>query len=95
MKKLFNFFVFEYNSLVNRIKFYYAKRKADKLHLLTGKQYHILPVGDKLMVVDNTMVNVINQRLKVTPGVNLKHIDIRGLSKMSYYSTGCGTLKAR
>jgi hypothetical protein len=93
--KLINFFKFEYNSIVNRIKFYYAKRKADKLHLLTGKQYHILPVGTKLMVVDNTMVKVINQRIKVTKGVNIGKIDIRGLSKMSYYSTGTGTLRAR
>jgi len=85
MKKLWNKIVFEYNSIHNSISFWYMKRKANKLHRLTGKRYHVVPSGKhSLMVVDNTYLDFYNRQAK-------KHrkptIDIMQLLKMSYYST--------
>ena len=81
-KKIKAFFVFEFNSLLNYYNFWRMKRKANKLHLMTKKRYHVVPMTEtKLMVVDNNWIKHYN---KYTTG---KKINIHDLIKMSYYST--------
>lgn len=75
---------FELNSLRNSYDFWKAKRKAIKMHKLTGKRYHVVPFSDKkLGVVDNTFVKSYNR----TVNGKRNKITIDKLLKMSYYST--------
>jgi hypothetical protein len=84
---------FYWNSFVNRINFYFAKKKADKMHKLTGKRYHVVPKSDhELMVVDNTWIDAYNRAAKKHGG---KTININDLLKMSYYSTSVVGLTQR
>jgi hypothetical protein len=91
MIKIKNFILFKevaywYNSIVNYINFYYARKKADRMHKLTGKRYHVVPgAKNKLIVVDNTFVKIYNEKAKNIKGT--KRIDFDDLIKMSYYST--------
>ena len=81
-KKIKDFFVFEFNSLLNYYNFWKMKRKADKLHGMTKKRYHIVPVSEtKLTVVDNSYIKWHNKQK------GIKKINIHDLIKMSYYST--------
>jgi hypothetical protein len=89
INKLIAFFAFEYNSIRNQFMFNYMKHKAIRLHNLTGRRYHVIPVGKSLMVVDNdflkTYNTLINKKYKtLKKGKKLTIID---LLKMSYYST--------
>ncbi len=84
MKKIKTWLLFEYNSIYNSISFWYFKRKANKLHQLTGKRYHVVPRDkNKLMVVDNTFIDHYNKCVKGKS----KKITINDLLIMSYYST--------
>ena len=86
MKPLFRFFTYWFNSTLNHISFYYAKKKADNLHKLTGKRYHVVPkTQTSLMVVDNSYVDAYNKHAKHLK--RFKKITILDLLKMSYYST--------
>lgn len=76
-------FIFHYNSIHNSISYKFNVNKANKLHKLTGKQYHVVPKSqNSLMVVDNSYIKYYNQNVPKS-----KRIDIRKLSEMSYYST--------
>ena len=82
---------FWYNSILNHINFYLARKKADRLHKLTGKRYHVVQgKGHNLMVVDNTFVALYNSKVKTFKGA--KKIDFTDLIKMSYYSTSVQSL---
>ena len=82
MKKIKEWLIYQYNSIRNNIEFKNKKKKADKLHKLTGKRYHVVPAtSTSLMVVDNSYIKVYN---KVVKG---RKITINDLLRMSYYST--------
>lgn len=84
MKKILTWLTFEYNSIHNYISFWYAKRKANKLHELTGKRYHVVPkTKNSLMVVDNSYIDHYNKCVKGKS----KQININDLLHLSYYST--------
>ena len=75
------------NTWINSINFWWMKKKADKLHRLTGKQYHIVPVSDtKLGIVNNDVIKGINKGLPKS-----QRIDYTKLQKSVYYSTPLGT----
>jgi len=76
--------VFWYGTVSNYVKFYYAKKQADMRHKLTGKRYHVVPMGNKLIVVDNSFVVRYNKYAKKSGHLS---IDSLSLLKMSYYST--------
>lgn len=63
--------------LKNKIK------EAKRMHLATGKQYHVVPelLTDKLLVVDRDYIKQYNRMIK---GKRVTGID---LIKMSVYST--------
>lgn len=87
MKKLIGFFRFWYGTTLNYVTFYLARKKADRMHKLTGRRYHVIPSGKHtLAVVDNSFVNEYNRRVSKMKGG--KKIDIIALLNMSYYSTG-------
>ncbi len=74
--------IFEINSLLNYYNFWKMKRKANKLHKMTKKRYHVVPLSDtKLTVVNNDYIKWYNKHKGV------KKITIHDLIKMSYYST--------
>jgi hypothetical protein len=84
MKKIIKNIKFEINSLINSYNFWKAKRKANKMHRLTGKRYHVVPASEtKLMVVNNDFVKEYNRLVKKKG----HKITIEKLLKMSYYST--------
>lgn len=86
IKRIINWIVNLYFDLIENIKFWLAKRKANKLHKQTGKRFHVVPASDrKLMVVDNTYVERYNHVIKGIRGA--KKITFHDLIKMSYYST--------
>lgn len=59
--------------------------EAEQKHRETGKRYHVLPTsGDKLVVVDNTVIDIYNKRAKHG---GMKKITIVDLLKMANYST--------
>ena len=83
--KILNQIIFWYNSTINYFNFKIARKKADKMHKLTGRRYHVIPApNNKLMVVDNSFVKVYNKKAKE---IKTKQIDAMDLIKMSYYST--------
>ncbi len=70
--------------LKNKYSFWRMKRKAIRLHELTGKRYHVIPVTEtSLMVVDNTFVKAYNKTIN---GRN-NRITFHDLINLSYYST--------
>jgi len=74
--------LFEINSIRNTLRFKRARRKADKMHELTGRRYHVIAAADnKLVVVDNNFVKYYNKKTKGPK------ITIDKLIEMSYYST--------
>ena len=85
MKKIFAFIVFYYNSTLSHIDYYLSKRKADRLHKLTGRRYHVIPGPKKLTVVDNTFIDRYNRECKGKKGFH--KMTIVELIKQSYYST--------
>ena len=73
-----------YDIAYNYINFYLKKKEAIRLHLTTGKQYHVCPaVGNKLIILDNTFLKFHNANIK-GKGRRLTFPD---LLKMSYFST--------
>lgn len=57
-------------------------KKANRLHKLTGKRYHVLQMGSKLEVVNNQIIKAYNKRVSST-----KRININTLLNISLYST--------
>ena len=93
MKKLWKIIVFEYNSIHNSISYWFAKHKANRLHKMTGKRYHVVPRDERnLMVVDNSYIDIYNRAVKKQGG---KPIDIISLLRMSYYSTSVQSLQRK
>ena len=80
MKKLVTWFTFQYLWHKRKIQFYYAKRKADTMHSMTGRKYYVVPSGKRLQVVTGDVVKVFNKKTK-------RKMNINDLLKMSYYST--------
>ena len=80
MKKLAELIVFKYLWYKRKIQFYYAKKKADTMHAMTGRKYYVVPAGKKLQVVTGDVVKVFNKRMK-------KKMNISDLFKLSYYQT--------
>lgn len=80
MKKIKTFLVFKFLWYKRKIQFYFAKKKADTMHAMTGRKYYVVPAGKKLQVVTGDVVKVFNKRMK-------KKLNINDLLKMSYYST--------
>ena len=74
---------FEYNSTIKRFVLWAFKRKANRMHKLTGKRYHVLTMGKTFTVVDNSFIKFYNKEVKNKS----RKIDIHDLIKMSYYST--------
>jgi hypothetical protein len=64
-------------------------RKANKMHLMSGKRYFVVPISDtRLAVVDNTYVNDYNRfASKQRKGSKIKKININDLIRMAYYAT--------
>lgn len=75
---------FEVNSIRRRIYFWWMKRKAIKMHKLTGRRYHVIPVTrKKLVVIDNQFVDRYNRVVKN----KANRIRIEDLLEHSYFST--------
>jgi len=89
-KTIKEWFIFWSNSIWNTFHFGYMKRKAKKLHKLTGKQYFVVPkTQTSCMVVDNSFIKAYNKN--VPKSKRIRHID---LLKMCYYKTSAGTYKS-
>lgn len=59
--------------------------EAEQKHRETGKRYHVLPTSsNKLVVVDNTVIDIYNKKAK---NKGMKKITIVDLLKMANYST--------
>jgi hypothetical protein len=75
-----------YIFLYLNISFTFCKIRANSMHKLTGKRYHVLQMSEKkLIIVDNNWVNVYNNNVKRIKGG--KKINIFNLLQMSLYST--------
>ena len=85
IKDVIGSIMFEYNTIYNFIMLWFKKRKANKMHRLTGKRYHVVPSDTGLMVVDNEYVAAYNRVIKRN-GVG-KKITFLDLIRLSYYST--------
>lgn len=92
LKQLKTKVVWLWNSYVwNPIHLRAMKRKANKLHQMTGKRYFVLPATQtKLMVVDNTYIKNYNKAIKKEKGY--KKININDLLNMAYYATSTRSL---
>ena len=80
MKKIKTFLVFKFLWHKRKIQFYFAKKKADTMHTMTGRKYYVVPAGKKLQVITSDVIKVFNKRTK-------QKMNINDLLKMSYYST--------
>jgi hypothetical protein len=79
---IWNWIIFEVNTIWNYIHYRYMKKKADRLHKLTGRRYFVVPkTANSLTVVDNSYIKYYN---KVNKN---KQITIVDLINMSYYAT--------
>ena len=84
MKALFSFISGEWTILTKGFVLRYNKSKANRLHKLTGMQYHVIPTDTKkLMVVNSKFIAGYN---KIVKGKG-KQLSIADLLKMSVYST--------
>ena len=90
--KILNWFKYEYNSLVNYFVFKSLKKRADRLHATTGKQFHIVPFTENKMIIVSKKyhvpgvclsLNFFNQQAKN----KMKCIKYVDLIKIAYYST--------
>lgn len=81
---------YEFNSLLNSFDFWRKKRKANKLHKLTGKRYWIVPGTKNLLVVNNDFIKQYNRKCP-----KHKRIDHIKLNDMAYYCTGHSTHNER
>ena len=87
LKTIKDWFVFNYNSVWNHFHFKNMKRKADKMHKLTGKQYFVVPkTKTSCMVVDNSFIKAYNRNMPKNKRIT--HID---LLRMCDYKTIKGT----
>jgi hypothetical protein len=90
MKKLIKKITFWINSLYNTWYFKHMCKKADKQMFITGKRHWVVPVGEKLKVINKDWLNTYNKMVEKG-----QRIDIYQLSKIAYYETGQGTLRKR
>lgn len=75
-----NWVIFKYFWYKRKIQFYFAKKKADTMHAMTGRKYYVVPSGKKLQVITSDVIKVFNKRTK-------QKMNVHDLLKMSYYST--------
>ena len=91
-KKFKDWIVFQFNTLWNTFHFWQKRREADRMHILTGKQYFVVPKDrTSLMVVNNDYIGWYNRMASKANGV--KKITHPDLLRMCYYKTECGTYK--
>ena len=76
--------IYQYNSLLNWVALPLAKRKALRKHKKYNKQFHVMPWGERLKVVDNAFIKRLNHYLKKE---GKPKIDIFAKSNLLYYST--------
>lgn len=90
-KNLKNWVIFQFNTWWNVCHFWYMKKKAEKLHKLTGKQYFVVPKNKtSCMVVDNSYIKFYNQQAAKMKTKKITHPD---LLRMCYYKTSSGCYK--
>jgi len=61
-----------------------VKKLALGAHEITGLQYHIMPMGENVIIIDNNWRKVYN-KLK-----GVKKVNINGLLRMAHFSTPSG-----
>ena len=70
---------------LKKINLFFAKKRANNLHKLTGRQYFVIPAKkNKLLIVDNKFILSYNKFIK---NKAVRKITIVELLKMSYYFT--------
>ena len=85
LRRIFKLIKYKYDSIVTHYQFKTYRRRADRLHKLTGRRYHVIPNNaGGMVVVDNRYIDIYNKAMKSSKG---KPITIADLLKMSYYST--------
>jgi hypothetical protein len=86
MKEFFRVVKFEIRMFIHKIYFKRMKKKADNMHVITGKRYHVIPIGgNKLAVVNNDYINHYNRTM--CDMKNFKKLTIERLISIAYYST--------
>jgi hypothetical protein len=77
---------FKIRMFFHKIYFNRIKKRADDMHQITGKRYHVIPIPtNKLAIVDNDYVNRYNRTM--CHKINFKKMTIENLLKLAYYST--------
>ena len=85
IKRLLKRLKYWYDSRVTHYQFKRYRKRADKLHELTGRRYHVIPdSAGGMVVVDNRYIDIYNKAVK---GTKTKPITIKDLLQMAYYST--------
>ena len=80
---------YKFNTTFYTFHFWRMKRKADKLHEIKGKQYFVIPLdGKTLVVVDGSYIDTYYAIAKKT---NLSKLTYVALIEMCYYKTPAGT----
>lgn len=75
-----------YKAIKYKIMFAIYRKRADRLHEMTGKRYFVIPdSAGGMVVVCNTYIDTYNKTMKKFG--KTKRIDITDLLKMSYYAT--------
>lgn len=64
------------------LAFWFAKRRANKLHKSTGKRYYVVPINNRLKVIGSHTLAKVNRKLP-----KRKRISIDKLLIESYYHT--------
>lgn len=80
---------FEFTTMLEGFRLSMAKRKANKLHKLRRKRFHVVPVsGNKLIVVNDIFIDSYNRKISKIDGG--KKITIKVLLDTALYSTPIG-----
>ena len=96
LKKIAHPFVWVYTELVvffgrrtEEFRFWRKKRKADRLHRITGKQYFVVPAGKHLAIINNDGIKAFNRRMKAE---KKNPISYKQFCELAYYKTPVGCL---
>ncbi len=81
-KELWKSVVEIFSSWRNSIYFWRKKREALKLWKKTGRQWHLIPYNQELLIWDNVCRKRYNKKVKSS-----QKIDGNKLLKMAYFST--------
>jgi len=83
LKDVGKLFSYNVNGLLATFKWWNIKRKALRLAKFTGLQHHIIPIGDKCMIVNNRWLKAYNKQSK-------SKITVLKLIQHAYFSTPSG-----